>query len=177
MTATRRCGTPRLSQPIRRRPPCHAPARHAPGLPTSLVPTAYAGGTVPDRAALITTDSHTKHYYKALTTRTLNIVLCQHPRYSFQTLLAHTLTRLLSEPPGTLACSPDRRSAKRARTLPRSSGAAAACSLNRQHTTAIIPFSPLPSRSHKTALWLSPNKRPSTLCLRCCCCSGQTPPS
>jgi hypothetical protein len=74
-------------------------------------------------------DSHTKHDYKAPTTRTLNIALLEntHPRCSLQLLLASTLTRLLSDPPGTPACSPDRRSAKRARTHRRPSDAAAAC--------------------------------------------------
>ncbi|KAJ4986185.1 hypothetical protein SVAN01_08338 [Stagonosporopsis vannaccii] len=85
----------------------------------------YAGGTLP---ALITADSHTRraYYYKAPTARTLNIALrSEHtpPRCSSQVLLATTLTRLLSDPPGTPACSPDRRSTKRARTLPRPSGA------------------------------------------------------
>lgn len=90
-------------------------------------------------------------YYKAPTTRTLNIARCQHPRCSFQILLAYTLTRLLSDLFGTLACSPDRRSVKRARTRQRSSVAAVACLLSRQHKPAIIPFSPLPFQSHKTA--------------------------
>lgn len=88
---------------------------------------AYAGGTLPYRAALITADSHTKraNSYKAPTARTLNIALCsQHtrPRCSSHILLATTLTRLLFDPPGSPACSPDRRSTKRARTLARPSG-------------------------------------------------------
>lgn len=130
MTAMKRCGTPLPVQPIRRQSRCHAPARHASGSPTSLVSdhsicrwdSTIPGG--PYHAA----DSHTKHDYKASTTRTLNIapLTDTHPRCSFQLLLATSLTRFVS-PIGTPACSPDRRLAKRARTHRRPSNAAAAC--------------------------------------------------